>query len=194
VPTVVQGPRSPHPTMRPAIAAMMSVVALVLLGAPGIAGAQAKVAEIAPGMTKDQVLSRLGNPSEESHSGSFTYLMYDNDCGSKCRMNDLVVLEGGVVTDAVFRSGKGTYTGASSPPSVLQAAPAAPAARVAPAPIRASTPDDSVHRGGIVLMGPRPPARPSSYVRLVPNHADSVRFLPNTAKHDSVPPAPAPHE
>jgi hypothetical protein len=179
---------------RGAIGAAMS--ALVVLAMPQAGAAQATPLSIDPGMTKDQVLDRLGNPSVESHSGSFTYLTYANECGQKCGMDDLVVLERDVVTDAVFRSGKRTYTGQSSSPSALQ--PAVPAsvapARIAPAPIRASTPDDSAHRGGIVLMGPRPPARPPSYVRLVPNHADSARLLQSGAKRDSAPPAPAPHE
>jgi hypothetical protein len=167
------------------------IAAALLLAIPQMATAQAKQVAIDPGMTKEQVVDRLGAPSEERHSGSFTYLMYDNECGQKCGMDDLVVLERGVVTDAVFRSGKRTYTGQSSSPLALQ--PSAPS-HFAPAPIRASTPDDSAHRGGIVLMGPRPPARPPSYVRLVPNHADSMRLMPSGAKHDSVPPAPAPHE
>jgi hypothetical protein len=172
--------------------AVIGIAAIVVLMAPCVAVAQTKPVSIDPGMTKEQVLARLGNPSEESHSGSFTYLLYNSDCGAKCRQDDLVVLERGVVTDAVFQSGKRAYTGQSTQPSALQ--PASPTTRVVPAPIRASTPDDSAHRGGIVLMGPRPPARPSSYVRLIPNHADSARFLPGVAKHDSVPPAPAPHE
>jgi hypothetical protein len=179
--------------MRPFVRAIAGItVALGVLMVPCVAAAQAKPVSIDPGMTKEQVLARLGNPSEETHSGSFTYLLYNSDCGAKCRQDDLVVLERGVVTDAVFQSGKRTYTGHSEQPSALQ--PASPTTRVVPAPIRASTPDDSAHRGGIVMMGPRPAARPSSYVRLVPNHADSARFLPGLAKHDSVPPAPAPHE
>jgi hypothetical protein len=168
-----------------------AIAAALLLAIPHIAGAQAKPVTIDPGMTKDQVVERLGDPSEESHSGSFTYLMYDNECGQKCGMDDLVVLERGVVTDAVFRSGTRTYTGHSSSPLPLEPSPPS---HFAPAPIRASTPDDSAHRGGIVLMGPRPPARPPSYVRVVPNHADSIRLMPSGAKHDSVPSAPAPHE
>jgi hypothetical protein len=167
------------------------IAAVLLLAVPHLAAAQTKQVAIDPGMTKDQVVERLGDPSEESHSGSFTYLMYDNECGQKCGMDDLVVLERGVVTDAVFRSGKRTYTGHSSSPLALQ--PSAPS-HLAPAPIRASTPDDSAHRGGIVLMGPRPPARPPSYIRVVPNHADSMRLMSSGPKHDSVSPAPAPRE
>jgi hypothetical protein len=163
--------------------------AVLVLATPRPAAAQAKPVAIDPGMTKDQVVERLGEPSEESHTGSFTYMMYDNECGQKCGMDDLVVLERGIVTDAVFRSGKRRYTGQSSSPSALQ--PAAPT-HFAPAPIRASTPDDSAHRGGIVLMGPRPPARPSSYVRVVPTHADSARIMGSGPKPDSA--SPAPHE
>jgi len=115
------------------------VAAIAVLVAPRVAAAQTKPISIDPGMTKEQVLARLGNPSEESHSGSFTYLLYNSDCGAKCRQDDLVVLERGVVTDAVFQSGKRTYTGQSEQPSALQ--PASPmTTRVVPAPIRASTP------------------------------------------------------
>jgi hypothetical protein len=195
MPLTAHGQFASRSTARRA-AIVAAIAALVVLAMPRGAAAQATPVSIGPGMTKDQVLQRLGNPSEESHSGSFTYLMYDSECGRKCGMDDLVVLEGGVVTDAVFRSGTRTYTGQSSSPSALQ--PAGPAsvapARTALAPIRASTPDDSAHRGGIVLMGPRPPARPPSYVRLPPNHADSARLLQSGAKRDSAPPAPAPHE
>jgi hypothetical protein len=180
-------PRAVHHTAR----ALIVVAAVALAVAmPDPVSAQSKpVVAVDPGMTKEQVIDRLGDPSEESHAGSFTYLMYDNECGQKCGMDDLVVLERGIVTDAVFRSGKRTYTGRSSSPSALQ--PAAPT-HFAPAPIRASTPDDSVHRGGIVLMGPRPPARPSSYVRVVPNHADSARLAGSRPKPDTA--RSAPHE
>src|ERR1700691_3229788 len=183
MPRTVHGQNASRSTAwRRAIVA--GVAALVAVATPRAAAAQAAPVSIDPGMTKDQVLDRLGRPSEESHSGSFTYLMYDNECGRKCGMDDLVVLEGGVVSDAVFRSGTRAYTGQSSSPSALQ--PAVPAsaasARMAPSPMRASTPDDSAHRGGIVLMGPRPPARPPSYVRFVPNHADSARLLQSKAK------------
>jgi len=161
--------------------------AVLAIATPRPAAAQAKPISLDPGMSKDQVIDRLGQPSEESHSGSFTYLMYDNACGQKCGMDDLVVLEHDVVTDAVFRSGTRTYTGRSSAPSALQAA--APG-HFAPGPIRASTADDSAHRGGIVFMGPRPPVRPPSYIRLVPNHADSARLARSTPKPDTAHAAP----
>lgn len=153
-------------------AVLAAVAAACLLGAR-VAQAQAKSATIDPGMTKEQVVDRLGEASVMSHAGSFTYLFYDNECEKKCGMDDLVILERGIVSDAIFRSPKRTFTGISSSPRSL--APGAPA-HFAPEPIRASTPDDSAHRGGIVLVGPRPPVRPSRYIRIIPKRADSARM------------------
>jgi hypothetical protein len=175
--------RAPRRTIVLCIAAAM---ATAVLGSAGPAQAQApgKTLSVDPGMTRDQVVERLGEPSEESHTGSFTYLMYDNECGQKCGMDDLVILERGTVTDAIFRSGKRTYTGTSSSPRPL---PPSPPAHFAPEPIRASTPADSVNRGGIVIMGPRPPARPSRYVRVTPNHADSARMASGSSGSPAAP-------
>jgi hypothetical protein len=163
--------------------------ALVAL-APHAGRAQTAVPSIDPGMTRDQVLTRLGEPSAESHWGSFTYLLYDNGCGQKCGIDDLVVLERNTVTDAIFRSPRRTFTGASSSPQALTPVSTA---HFAPEPIRASSADDSMHRGGIVFMEPRAPLRPPQYVRITPNRADSARL----AAGHSGPPAPdsatAPH-
>jgi hypothetical protein len=171
--------------MEPMTMVRWSLVAVLASAlAPRPAHAQAASVAVDPGMTEEQVIARLGEPSQTSHAGSFTYLFYDNDCGRKCGMDDLVILERGIVTDAVFRSTKRTFTGASSSPHALP--PAAPA-HFAPEPIRASTPDDSTHRGGIVLMGPRPPAEPSRYIRVIPRRSDSARM----ASSGSPPPAPS---
>jgi hypothetical protein len=166
---------------RPMIVCLAAALAAAVLGPPGRVQAQgqaaaqspSKTVSVDPGMTREQVVDRLGEPSEESHAGSFTYLMYDNECGQKCGMDDLVILERGAVADAIFRSGKRIYTGTSSSPHPL---PPSPPTHFAPEPIRASTAADSANRGGIVIMGPRPPARPSRYVRVTPNHADSARM------------------
>ena len=173
---------------------MAAAAAVAMVTAP--ASASAQTVTVDPGMTRDQVIYRLGEPSEESHAGSFTYLMYDNECGQACGMDYLVVLERGVVTDAIFRSGNRVYSGTSSSPKAL---PPTPPAHFAPEPIRASTPADSAHRGGIVLMGPRPPARPPGYIRVSPNRSDSARMASGTspptgagARADTS--APPPHE
>ena len=68
--------------------------------------------------------------------------------------------------------GKRTYTG---PQLVTACAATVRTVACQPAPIRASTPDDSAHRGGIVLMGPRPTGARRRTVRplysVAPNHA-----------------------
>jgi hypothetical protein len=148
----------------------LALVAVVGLGAT--ARAQ-PAATIDPGMTREQVVVHLGTPDGESHAGSFTYLFYENGCAQKCGIDDLVVLERNTVTDAIFRSPKRTYTGASSSPEALLPVPTG---HFLPEPIHASTPDDVAHRGGIVFMGPRPQARPPQFTRIVPNRADSARL------------------
>ena len=178
-------------TVRTGLASLVAVIAGLTAGGAAPAGAQSPTQSVSvdPGMTRDQVIERLGEPSEESHAGSFTYLMYDNECGQKCGMDDLVILERGMVTDAIFRSGKRTYTGTSSSPRPL---PPTPPSHFAPEPIRASTPADSANRGGIVIVGPRPPARPSRYVRVTPNRADSARMATSSTPTPTPTPTPAP--
>jgi hypothetical protein len=101
------------------------------------ASAQAPAgATIDPGMTREQVVARLGQPLSARAFQSFTYLLYRNGCEKSCGMNDLVVLDSNRVIDAVFRSSARHYTGTSSSPRMIPAvdarrgaaAPATPAA------------------------------------------------------------------
>ena len=79
---------------------------------------------IDPGMPKAQVVARLGAPAVERTTGDATYLFFNNDCHRTCGMNDIVVLNKGVVVDAIFRSAKRRYSGASSSPRMIPAAEA----------------------------------------------------------------------
>ncbi|MBA4070500.1 MAG: hypothetical protein C0497_01495 [Gemmatimonas sp.] len=79
---------------------------------------------IDPGMPKDQVVARLGTPAIERTTGDATFLYFTNGCERRCGMNDLVVLEKGVVVDAVFRSTKRRYSGTSSSPRMIPPAEA----------------------------------------------------------------------
>ena len=79
---------------------------------------------IDPGMPKAQVVARLGTPAIERTSGDATFLFYTNGCERTCGMNDIVVLDKGVVVDAVFRSAKRRYSGTSSSPRMIPAAEA----------------------------------------------------------------------
>src|ERR1043165_4509517 len=87
--------------------------------------AQTTVATIDPGMTRDQVVSKLGAPLSTRTKDAFTYLFYKNGCEKTCGMNDLVVLDSGKVIDAVFRSPVRKYSGTSSSPKMIPAAAAA---------------------------------------------------------------------
>ena len=101
---------------------MRSLVAiLVLAAAPLSLSAQAT---IDPGMSREQVVAKLGQPlSVRSYEGH-TYLLYKNGCEKKCGMNDLVVLDSGKVIDAVFRSTSRKYSGTSSSPHMISQAEA----------------------------------------------------------------------
>jgi hypothetical protein len=90
-------------------------IILVLAAAAG-AQAQGAAGSIDPGMSKEQVVERLGAPLVQRSSGSFTYLFYANGCERECGMNDLVILENDAVVDALFRSPVREYTGSSSSP------------------------------------------------------------------------------
>lgn len=95
-------------------------MALAVVVAPSV-GAQQQVASIDPGMSRAQVIERLGQPLSARSFETFTYLLYRNGCEKKCGMNDLVVLDSGKVVDAVFRSPSRKYTGASSSPKMIDA-------------------------------------------------------------------------
>lgn len=97
----------------------MSYRALVLIAAMAAAAplaAQDAAATVDPGMTRAEVVDRLGKPLNERKTGDHTYLYYRNGCEKTCGMNDLVILEGDKVTDAIFRSPNRHYSGNSSSP------------------------------------------------------------------------------
>lgn len=97
------------------------LTALVIAAAP--LGAQT-AATIDPGMTREQVVEKLGQPlSTRSYEGH-TYLLFKNGCEKTCGMNDLVVLDSGKVVDAVFRSPERRYSGTSSSPRMITQAEA----------------------------------------------------------------------
>jgi outer membrane protein assembly factor BamE (lipoprotein component of BamABCDE complex) len=94
------------------------LAALAFVAAAGGANAQSS---IDPGMTRAQVISRLGKPSSEHSAGTSTYLYYANGEEKKVGMNDIVILEDGKVVDAVFRSPNRKYSGKSSSPAPVPA-------------------------------------------------------------------------
>jgi hypothetical protein len=98
---------------------MLIALSAVILAAP--LHAQERAGAIDPGMTRDQVVAKFGEPATTRTLGTMTYLMYQNDCAKRCGMTDLVVLDSGKVVDAVFRSPNHFYTGHSSSPDMITA-------------------------------------------------------------------------
>jgi outer membrane protein assembly factor BamE (lipoprotein component of BamABCDE complex) len=90
----------------------------LLLAAAVPAGAQAT---IDPGMSRAQVVAKLGRPSSEHTAGNVTYLYYANGQEKKYGMSDLVTIENGKVVDAIFRSAARRYSGKSSSPQPVPA-------------------------------------------------------------------------
>ena len=145
------------------------------LAAFAICASAAAAQTIDPGMSRTQVVERLGRPNGQRTSGPRTYLFYRNGCEQSCGMQDLVVLENDAVVDAIFRKAGRRYTGESSSPvavppraasrtrattsAVPSDAPARPRA-AAPAKRRAAAPAQErvalppgTKRGGIVVGG-----------------------------------------
>jgi hypothetical protein len=102
---------------------LFSVVVIALCAA--VSAAQSTTTTIDPGMTREQVVAKLGEPLSAHSFRSFTYLFYKSGCERTCGMNDLVVLDSGKVVDAVFRSPTRKYSGTSSSPRAIPAAVAA---------------------------------------------------------------------
>gem|GEM_PF-3955132 len=68
------------------------------------AGSVAAQHVVDPGMSKAQVVARLGKPAVERSAGTSTYLFYSNGMRRTVGMNDIVVLDSDKVVDAIFRS------------------------------------------------------------------------------------------
>ena len=94
----------------------LTICILMLSAAPLVAQTPATIDS---GMTRDQVVAKLGEPLSVRSYDSRTYLLYKNGCEKKCGMNDLVVLDSGKVVDAVFRSADRKYSGTSSSPRMI---------------------------------------------------------------------------
>jgi hypothetical protein len=143
---------------------------LALSFAAATAHAQSGAGTIDPGMSRAQVIERLGKPATvRTYQGS-TYLMYSNKCGRKCGMQDIVILDHDVVVDAVFRSPDRHYTGTSSSPE-------------------ATLPNARTKRNQTLAMPSAPAAQPDAAERVTPGTlhapADSANTGTSHAPADS---------
>jgi outer membrane protein assembly factor BamE (lipoprotein component of BamABCDE complex) len=112
-------------------------LALLMVAVAASASAQAS---IDPGMTRDQVVAKLGKPASEHSGGSATFLYYKNGQEKKMGMSDMVALDSGKVVDAVFRSSARRYTGKSSSPAPVSAEAAIAKGNGGKAPVRKAAP------------------------------------------------------
>lgn len=97
-------------------------------------------ATIDPGMSRAQVVAKLGEPlSTRSYEGH-TYLLYKNGCERSCGMSDLVVLDSDKVVDAIFRSRARKYSGTSSSPRMIPATEARRGPEKAEPPMKVAKP------------------------------------------------------
>lgn len=104
------------------------------------AAAQTTVATVDPGMTRAEVVAKLGEPLSARTFNSLTYLFYKNGCEKTCGMNDLVTLDSGKVIDAVFRSPHRKYSGTSSSPRMISMTDAKKADTKKSAPLKTPPP------------------------------------------------------
>ena len=95
-----------------------AVVTLLFVSAAFPLGAQGT---IDPGMSKAQVVAKLGKPASEHSAGTQTFLYYRNGQEKKMGMSDMVALEDDKVVDAVFRAPERKYSGKSSSPAPISA-------------------------------------------------------------------------
>lgn len=119
---------------------MRRLIALALLCLPAACLSQERSNTVSPGMTRAQVAAALGEPAIQRTASDHTYMFYANGCGRACGMNDLVILQGDRVVDAIFRSPDRHYTGASSSPAPVSPKAAASARPSLPQPGQARTP------------------------------------------------------
>jgi hypothetical protein len=143
-----------------------AIMFIAALAAAAPLAAQDAAVVVDPGMTRAEVIDRLGKPLNERKSGDHTYLFYRNGCEKTCGMNDLVVLDDGKVSDAIFRSPGRRYSGTSSSPAGVKPSRSKSEARgdSAVATVRRA------RRGGLVIAKPADGAAPATVtgVQVVP--------------------------
>ncbi|MEP6692267.1 MAG: hypothetical protein ABJD07_13990 [Gemmatimonadaceae bacterium] len=108
--------------------------AIVVAASSAATPATARTQGIDPGMNREQVMARLGPVVAERTVGSRSYLFYRNGCEIECGTHDIVILNDGVVVDAIFRASYRRFTGRSSSPVALPARGDSTPAPVAPPP------------------------------------------------------------
>lgn len=136
----------------------------------------ARAQTIDPGMSRSQVIERLGTPFAERSSGAFTYLFYSNGRERTVGMSDLVILQHGAVVDALFRSPARSYSGRSSSPDGVEPVKSAPGGERLGVPVaQGITPMPAAPPPNAAPGSNASPALPDSARPAVPPPADTTR-------------------
>ncbi len=132
---------------------MRRLLTMLLVFGAGAAGAQENAVTIDPGMTRAEVVERLGAPATVSTRGSYVYLFFRNGCEDTCGMSDLVMLDNDAVVDAIFRAPGRRFSGASTSPTGI-----APERTITGAPraIGATGPTAGDRPGALIIAEPSP--------------------------------------
>ena len=93
---------------------MIRTFVLALALVTGSAAAASAQTPVRPGMTAEEVTAAWGAPTATRTRGDFTYLSYPSSCMPACGTQDVVILQGGKVVDAIARSSNHPYEGPSS--------------------------------------------------------------------------------
>jgi len=107
----------------------LSLSALALVCSLASTGLGQSIVSIDSGMSKADVIEKLGQPLWARTYGSSTFLAYPNGCEKSCGTQDMVILQDDHVVDAIFRSPAHRYSGKSSSPRMISAADARSVAR-----------------------------------------------------------------
>jgi hypothetical protein len=161
---------------------MRRLIALALLCIPTALCAQADHT-VSPGMTRAQVIAALGAPATQRGANGYTYMFYTNTCGRACGMQDLVIMKGDSLADAIFRSPNRHYTGTSSSP--VEVVPEAGAARPATAPLKMHKDDAPAPKKMT------PPEKANDATPSIPLNQKPLAPAPATGADSAAPPAPA---
>lgn len=165
---------------------MRRFIALALLCVPSTLAAQQGDNTVSPGMTRAQVVAALGAPATQRSANGFTYMFYPNACGRACGMQDLVIMQGDSLADAIFRSPNRHYTGTSSSPEEMPPQPATRSARPATKPMTIRKDEPSAPTPAAPLA---PPAKPNDATPSIPLNEKKLEPAPATG---AAPAAPAP--
>jgi hypothetical protein len=174
------------------------MIAFVLAVAVAASAPGQGPATIDSGMSRAQVVARLGDHVSTRSYDGHTYLLYKNGCERSCGMSDLVVLDSDKVVDAIFRSRARKYSGTSSSPRMIAAADARRGPEAVEPPMKLAKPnkpDAAPEKSAKPAAAPKaapPKAALPEVIRPAPAKKPDDAKKPDTSKKAAPPPPKKP--